>query len=397
MKKYIIQPHQTADSISRRTAIKTGITAAGAVALSHTSFGFPKEAPDEELTPFLNMPRTGPNRLDWETLDSWITPQDQVFSVSHYGTPEIDEKKFKLEITGLVKKPATFTPAQLKALPAKDQLMTLECSGNGAGKGFMNAIYNSKWTGIPLRPILEQCGIDPKAKEIVFIGADKKEETLRGKLKIEVPFGRSMSMEDAMNLDLLLAYQRNGKSMELRNGAPLRLIVPGWYGIANIKWLTRIEIRDRRYMGRFMGRDYVTVRGERRDNGIVPVETSVGRMNLKSIIARITRRPTAKGLVPLKAYGAVWGDGTEIKKVEVKVDEGKWVSAQIDAKPREKFCWQFFSIDLGNVKPGKHTVVSRAIDINGRVQPAAKDDEIALKKTYWEAYQQWPREIEVKA
>jgi DMSO/TMAO reductase YedYZ molybdopterin-dependent catalytic subunit len=177
----------------------------------------------------------------------------------------------------------------------------------------------------------------------------------------------------------------------------LRLIVPGWYGIANIKWLTRIEIRDRRYMGRFMGRDYVTVRGERRGNEIVPVETSVGRMNLKSIIARITRRPTAKGLVPLKAYGAVWGDGTQIKKVEVKVDEGKWLPAQIDAEPREKFCWQFFSIDLGNVKPGKHTVVSRAIDINGRVQPAAKDDEIALKKTYWEAYQQWPREIEVKA
>ena len=401
MKKINEPTKQPAGNVSRRTAIKTGITAAGAAAISLPSRAFPAESADEELTPFLDMPRTGPNRLDWETLDSWLTPQDQVFNVQHYGMPEIDEKNFKLEIDGLVKKPVVFTPAQLRDLPSKEQYMTLECSGNGASKGFINAIYNSKWTGTPLRPILEQCGIDPKAKEIVFIGADTKEETLRAKtrreLKIEVPFGRSMSMEDAMGQDLLLAYERNGKPIAHRNGAPIRLIVPGWYGIANVKWLTRIEVRDRRYMGRYMGRDYVTVRGERRGSEIMHVETSVGRMNLKSIIARITRRPTANGRVPLKAYGAAWGDGTEIQQVEVRVDDGKWLPAKLDAEPHKKFCWRFFSIDLGSVEPGKHTAVSRAIDVNDRVQPAAEDDEIALKKTYWEAYQQWPREIEVEA
>ena len=388
---------------TRRDALKTGSAAMAAVLaqMAMPGFAFPGENDTEELVPFLNMPRTGPNRLDWETLKEWLTPQDQVFSVQHYGIPEFDAKTFKLEITGLVKKPATFTLKDLKARTKKDQLMTLECSGNGAGKGFINAVYNSKWTGTPLAPILKECGLNSNAKEIVFFGIDRKKETLRKKtrreLTIDVPFGRSMSVADAMKLNLLLAYDRNGKPMEKRNGAPLRLIVPGWYGIANVKWLHRIEVRDRRYMGRFMGRDYVTVRGQRRGDEVVFVETSVGPMNLKSIIARITRGKTKSGLVPVKAYGAVWHNGTAIKKVEVQIDGGKWQAATLAKQPRSKFCWTFFSIDLGGLKPGKHTLVSRGIDVNGRVQPSGKDDEIALKKTYWEAYQQWPREIDLKA
>ncbi len=235
--------------------------------------------------------------------------------------------------------------------------------------------------------------------EVVFFGFDNNEETLRKgterELTVNVPFGRSMSVEDAMNLNLLLAYERDGKPIEKRNGAPVRLIVPGWYGIANVKWLKRIEVRDSRYMGRFMGRDYVTVRGERRDGEVVFVESSVTRMNLKSIVARITRRPASDGAIPLKAYGAAWDDGTGIQKVQVNVDDGKWQDATLDAQPRAKFSWVFFSIDLGALEPGKHTVVSRAINVKGRVQPPAEDDEIALKKTYWEAFQQWPREIDL--
>lgn len=347
--------------------------------------------------PFLDMPRPGENRLDWESLQEWLTPADQVFNVQHYGIPEFDEAAFRLDITGLVAQPQSFSLEQIKTLPSRDQLMTLECSGNGSSKGFMNAIYNSRWTGTPLAPLLQQCGIDPKASEIVFLGMDRKQETLRPssnrELTVEVPFGRSMSVEDALNLPLLLAYQRNGQPLEKRIGAPLRLIVPGWYGIACVKWLTRIDVRDRRYMGRYMGRDYVTVRGERRGQEVVYFETSVTRVNLKSVIARVTRRPTQDGLIPLRAYGAAWTDGTEIKAVEVQMDGGAWRPALLDAEPRAKFSWVFFSIDLGAVKPGKHVLVSRVIDANGRIQPAAEDDEIALKKTYWEAYQQWPREI----
>ena len=385
--------------VTRREAMKrTAITSVGFMSwISHASPVFSKQASEGELVPFLDEPRTSPNRLDWEALDSWLTPQDQVFSVQHYGIPKFDYNDYRLEIGGMVKNPKQFTVEQLKAFPKAEVLMTLECAGNGSNPGFMNAVCNNSWGGTPLAPILKECGIDPAVTEIVFFGEDKQEEALRPgtkrELKVEVPFGRSMSVTDAQRSDLLLAYERNGKSIEHRNGAPIRLIVPGWYGIANVKWLTRIECRDRRYMGKYMAREYVTVRGERLGGEIVYVESSVTRIQLKSVVARITRQSTVDGKVPAKAFGVAWDDGTGIAKVEVKVDDGPWQTAKLSDEPRSKFGWTFFSIELSPLTSGKHTVVSRAIDVNGRVQPSAEDDEIALKKTYWEAYQQWPRKI----
>jgi len=357
---------------------------------------FPGEEPNEEPVPFLKLPRVTRKMLDWETLDNWLTPQDQVFDVHHYNEPALDASKYQLEISGLVERPLTLTLDDVHKRAVGEELMTLECSGNGASAGFMGAVYNSRWTGTPLAPILKAVGIKPAATEVVFFGSDSKVETIHD-VKVDVPFGRSMSIEDAMNLRILLAYARNGKPLERRNGSPLRLIVPGWYGIANVKWLKRIEVRNRRYMGRFMGRDYVTLRGERHGNEVVFVESSVARMNLKSIIARVTRRPKQNGSIPIKVYGAAWSDGTEIAKIEVQVDGGPWQAARIDATPRSKYSWVFFSLGLDGLRPGKHVVVSRAIDVKGRTQPTAKDDEIALKKTYWEAYQQVPREFELLA
>jgi len=387
---------------TRRELLKTGLVSvtAGLSMLALPDFVFPGQADDEELVPFEDVPRCKPESLDWETLTEWLTPQDQVFSVQHYDIPEVDAAQYALEISGLVEHPLSLTLADIQALPREDQFMTLECSGNGSSPGFSNAVYNSSWTGTRLAPLLKQCGVQDGAIEIVFFGHDRKTETLRPgtprELSIEVPFGRSLSLEDAVNLNPLLAYERNGEPLAQRNGAPLRLIVPGWYGIANVKWLRRIEVWDRRYMGRYMGRDYVTVRGEKQGDEVVFVESSVTRMNLKSVIARVTRRPASEGKVPLKAYGAVWSDGTSIANVEVQLDGGDWQPAMLDATPVEKYSWRFFSMDLGSVAPGKHTLVSRGIGANGRIQPSELDDEIALKRTYWEAYQQWPREINVE-
>ena len=386
-------------TVTRRDALqKLSLSAMtiGFAQMSMPGFIFATQKEDEDLVPFLNMPRSTRAMLDWETLDSWLTPQDQVFNVSHYNVPKIEAADYTLEISGLVEKPLKFKLSDLQALPKKEQLMTLECSGNGAGKGFMGAVYNSKWTGTPLAPLLKEAGIKPEAKEIVFFGSDVKKEKIKD-YDVEVRFGRSMSVVDANDPNLLLVYLRNDQPLTKENGFPIRLLVPGWYGVANVKWLSRIEARAGRYMGRFMARDYVTLRGERRGDQIDYVETSVTRMNLKSMIARVTRKKAEGDMVPLKAYGAVWGDGTDFKKVEVQVDDGPWREATIDKEPRSKYSWAFFSIDLGPVKPGKHTVTSRATDVNGRVQPSLTDDEIALKKTYYEANQQVAREIEVKA
>src|SRR5262249_18503071 len=120
--------------------VGAGSVAALLAEVAMPGFAFPDEPAGEELVPFLDTPRTPPNRLDWESLDEWITPQDQVFNVQHYGIPTFDEKDFALEVTGLVKNPRKFTMAEIKKLPRSDQLMTLECSGNGSSKGFMDAV-----------------------------------------------------------------------------------------------------------------------------------------------------------------------------------------------------------------------------------------------------------------
>lgn len=389
------------ERLDRRDVLRGLSASAAAVLLSKNLFAFPAQRDGEELVPFLDTPRPGPNRLDWETLTEWLTPQDQVFNVQHYNTPTIKPEDYRLELTGLIDKPQTLTLDDIKKMPRQDQLMTLECSGNGASKGFSNAVYNSKWTGTPLKPLLESAGVKAGAVEVAFIGYDHQVEELRKgtprEVKFDVPFGRALSIHDALTLDALLVYERNGQPLEVRNGAPLRLIVPGWYGVANVKWLKRIEVRDRRYMGRYMARDYVTIRGERKGDQIEFIETSVARMNLKSVVARVMKQTAGADAGNFTAYGAVWGDGAPIKAIEVSVDGGEWKAAKIDAEPFDKFSWRFFSCPLGKLAAGKHKVVSRAISESGKIQPTAEDDEITLKKTYWEAYQQWPREIEVSA
>lgn len=389
-------------SFSRRDLLKKGVglTAAGLFFPSALDLlGLPPAHAEERLVPFIGATPAAKNRLDWQGLEEWLTPQDQVFNVQHYGIPEVDGETYKLEISGLVDKPLELSLCELKSRPIAKQITTLECAGNGASAGFMDAVYNSEWTGTPLAGLLEECGIQDSATEIVFFGHDTKEEVLRPgtnrELKVKVPFGRSMSIEDIRANNILVAWERNGEPLEVRNGFPVRLIVPGWYGVANVKWLKRIDVRDRRYMGRYMGRDYVTVRGEKIGEEIVFVESSVSRIRIKSIIGRITQRPNSDGSFTVRAYGAAWGDGTPMEKVEVQLNGGEWHAAKLDEAPNDTFGWKFFSIELGTISPGKHTLISRATDTSGKVQPSSDDDAIALKKTYWEANQQWPREVKI--
>src|SRR5262245_18534114 len=127
---------------------------AGLAVMSMPGFVFPGQEAGEESVPFQNVPRAKPESLDWETLDEWLTPQDQVFSVQHYGSPKVDSAGFQLQIDGLVERPRKLTINEIKALPREDRLMTLECSGNGSSAGFSGAVYNSRWTGTPLAALL---------------------------------------------------------------------------------------------------------------------------------------------------------------------------------------------------------------------------------------------------
>jgi DMSO/TMAO reductase YedYZ molybdopterin-dependent catalytic subunit len=170
----------------------------------------------------------------------------------------------------------------------------------------------------------------------------------------------------------------NGAPLTTPHGFPVRLIAPGWYGVANVKWLTRIEVRQTRFMGRFMARDYVTIREEDRPDGTVAVETSVGRARLKSAPARVTRKDGSYRIV-----GAAWGGAVD--RVEVAVDGGAWRPATIDPAYTAPYAWRLWAIDWPSPAPGEHTITSRAIDRDRIVQPGPSDPSIARKKTYWES------------
>jgi DMSO/TMAO reductase YedYZ molybdopterin-dependent catalytic subunit len=379
--------------MERRQVVGSGL-AAGAWAMLGvplSALGVKEPVAGDELVPFLDVQPVNPQRpmTIWHELDSWLTPESEFFTVKHYPAPQpADPAAWKLSVGGLVERPVTLSLGDLKKRKRVEHIATLECSGNGASYGFMGAIGNARWVGTPLAPILKDCRLSDAAREIVFFGADRGKEKVRDQ-ELEQSFARSLSREDASRPTVMLAYEMNGKPLSHEHGAPVRLVVPGWYGVAWVKWLDRIEAHDRRFMGRFMARDYVTIRGEPRGEQIVWRETSVGPMRIKSIVARVIRR--ADGTV--EVLGAAWNDGTPLKSVELKIDDGPWRTTRLSQDEKAPHAWTFWSLEWKGAAPGEHTLVSRAADAEGRVQPAADDPSIALKKTYWEANQQVIRRI----
>jgi DMSO/TMAO reductase YedYZ molybdopterin-dependent catalytic subunit len=377
--------------LSRRDFVGRGAAAAAALAGTGSLFALPPLADGETLVPFLTPQEISAERpmVQWDQLTSWITPTKEFFFVGHYGYPETKAEGWTLDVSGFVQKPRTFTLDELKKRPRREYTATLECSGNGVSAGFLGGIGNAKWGGTLLAPLLKECGVKPEGIEVVFFGKDSGTEKLRGAEYVQ-NFGRSLTVAEAMKDNVLLAWEMNGETLDNKHGGPLRLIVPGWYGVAWTKWMDRIEVHDRRFESRFMGRDYVTIRGEKRGDQTIWRELSVGKMNLKSIVARVTRRQDGT----LTITGATWNDGTPLKSVELKIDDGPWVATRLTEGIKADHCWKFFTHEWKNAAPGEHTLVSRATDAKG-TQPAADDQLIALKKTYWEANQQYARKIKL--
>ncbi len=228
--------------------------------------------------------------------------------------------------------------------------------------------------------------------EVVFFGSDEGEEEVQPFLvepvSMKQNFARSMSLEDALNPNVLLSYAVNGQPLPSPNGFPVRLIIPGWYGIANVKWLKRIEVRATRFMGRFMAKDYVTIREEMRNGESVWVQTSVGRGRLNSVPAKVTRLEGKH-----RIYGAAWG--APIQRVEVKIDDSGWGPAQIFKGQDSEFAWKFWRLEWENPAHGMHAISTRAIDTAGNIQPAADDPSLLRKRTYWESNGQLTRKIRI--
>jgi DMSO/TMAO reductase YedYZ molybdopterin-dependent catalytic subunit len=304
--------------------------------------------------------------------------------VQHYGQPELDLPSYRLQITGLVDNPIEYSLADLQAMPQFDLDAGFECGGNRPLGIFQGLIGNANWRGVRLRDLLEAAGIQPEGKEIVFFGGDIGVEEIR-ETEVEQAFARSLPLVDAMRDVNMLALQMNGEALPQGHGRPVRLLVPGFYGVANVKWLTQIHVQDRRYMGRFMGRDYVTLKKERVGDQERWVENSVTRINLKSAIVRVSRVADEFTIT-----GFVLNDGTPLQSVEVKIDDGPWQRAEIDPRSSQ-YSWKLFSMPWSNPGAGEHTIVSRVTDANGNVQPA--QSELPEKVSRWENFGQMPRTL----
>jgi DMSO/TMAO reductase YedYZ molybdopterin-dependent catalytic subunit len=413
--------------ISRRTLFKGGGAAAAgltAVRVAGPAHAFPGQ-PDEEVIPWLDQPPPNPvpdlivRQLDWEALDSRLTPPDQFFVINHYGQPVLNAEDWRLGIGGLVARPQSLTLADLKARRRREVEFTMECSGNTGLPFFIGGVGNARWAGTPLAPLLERSGILEEGIEVVFWGADAGEVTIRDNtgvigpgntgmvdpdgegfldLTITEQFARSMSLDDALSSENLLCYEMNGAPLPPEHGFPVRLIAPGWYGVANVKWLTHIEVRDQQYRGRFMARDYVTIREEVRDGETVWTFSSVRHDRLKSAPAKVTRRGRRYAIL-----GAAWG--APIAAVEVQIDNGPWIEARLErhrprsrrSKDRSEFAWTFWTLHWGKPAAGEHTIRSRAFDVDGNVQPAPDDPSIANKVTFWESNGQITRRVLIPA
>jgi DMSO/TMAO reductase YedYZ molybdopterin-dependent catalytic subunit len=353
------------------------------------------------------------NLLRWESLDSRLTPADNFFTVKHYNEPTLDPAAWRLSVEGLVGRPMSLSLADLQSRRRREVEFTLECSGNTGLPFFIGGIGNAVWGGAQLMPLLKGARLDGEASEVVFWGADSGTVTIRDNsgvtsagltgsgepdagggldLTITEHFARSMSVHDAMSPGNLLCYDMNGEPLPNEHGAPVRLIAPGWYGVANVKWLTRIEVIDRRFTGRFMARDYVTFREQIVGGETVWSFTNVGQARLKSAPAKVTHEGSDYSIV-----GVAWG--APIASVEVSIDSGPWQPAQLCGQSghgsRQGLAWQFWTFDWGTPSSGSHTVASRAIDVDGNVQPAPDDPFLASRRTYWENNGQITRTVQI--
>lgn len=389
------------ETTTRREALRKGFSTVAMLA-AIPQFAVPALAQGESDAEFLDYPKTfNPNNpnsttkvLDIRKIDGLITPADQFFSIQHHNIPELDGASHKIKFTGMVKKETALSLADLKAMKSTEVVAGYECSGNRpAGMEALSSC--GRFTGVRLADVLKSVGVGPKAREVVFFGADRgtidvgfRQQTF----KLDQQFGRSMTLENATKPEPILAYALNGEPLARRSGFPVRLIMPGWYGVANVKWLSEIHLQEDRYLGNYQARWYRSLKGEGgtgedTDPGTQWVETEITRLHLKSVVARVRKSGGSHQII-----GFVLNDGTPLKSVEVKIDDGPWQQATLDPK-NTRFSWKLFSLKWDGAKPGEHTIVSRVTDAEGAVQPTL--DELKRKKTFLQDNSQFPRKVRI--
>jgi DMSO/TMAO reductase YedYZ molybdopterin-dependent catalytic subunit len=302
-------------------------------------------------------------------LGADVTPTAQFYRRNHFPLPVLDEAAWRLDVGGMVQQPLSLSLHELTQLPAETAVVTLECAGNGRAlfrpsttgvQWGLGAVSTAAWTGPRLADVLARAGIKGGAREVIFGGAD---HGMVDDVPHPIRFERSLTVQDAVESGALLAYAMNGQPLPVRHGYPLRLIVPGWYAVASVKWLTEIRVVAERFDGFFQDQDYVYEWNRTGDSVREPVR-------LQQVRAMITRPSTgqelSRGVVIV--CGVAWSGAAPITRVEVSVADGPWRKARLVGTPAAHG-WQQWEFLASGLRPGEVRIRARASDLAGRSQP----------------------------
>ena len=305
-------------------------------------------------------------------LSAAVTPARSVYVRSNFTRPELDGSH-RIGVTGAITVPFSISVEELHAMPQRHVMVTLECAGNGrlgmepvpTGEPWRyGAVSTTAWSGVPLRLLLERAGVHADAVEVVAIGADAGP---RDDADGDVRFVRSLPLSDAMHPDTLVATHMANEPLTRDHGAPVRLIVPGWYGMANVKWLAALEVVTTPYAGYFQQLRYVYDV----DGTIEPVR----RARVKSMIT--TPQEGATCGRQLLVQGWAWSGAGAISRVELAVhdrvelavhDAPVWIEAALGT-PASAYAWTPFEAELAVPDTAQVTIRSRATDVAGSTQP----------------------------
>ncbi|MDB4971098.1 MAG: Sulfite oxidase [Myxococcales bacterium] len=294
-----------------------------------------------------------------------LTPREAHYIRCNFDVPRIDPETHRIRVEGAVAGTLSFSAADLAELPQRSVTVTLECAGNGrtdmaplpAGEPWSRgAVSTASWTGVPLGVLLDRAGLRDDVVEILATGADRG---IPSGADDELPFARALPLDKARDPNVLVALEMNGLPIPVEHGAPARLIVPGWYGMASVKWVSRIAALTEPFNGWFQSKRYVYERGSDRR----PVDV----MRVKSLLVA----PETGGTVPrgrVTLSGWAWSGAAPIIGVELSVDGGEWMPATLDAT-LAPHAWRRFDLEVELDEPGRHSVRTRGRDAAGRTQP----------------------------
>jgi DMSO/TMAO reductase YedYZ molybdopterin-dependent catalytic subunit len=311
------------------------------------------------------------------SLNSWITPTPRFFVRSHLPMPRMDVASYRLEVEGEVDRPLTLTYSDLRELPDRTVVATMECAGNSRTRVYPpaegipwkhGALGTARWRGVPLAEVLGRAGVRNGATEVVLEGADRGRE--RG-VAGEISYAMSVPIQKARDPDTLLAIEMNGADLEPRHGFPVRAVVPGWYGMASVKWLTRISVIDHPFQGYYRTRPYVFIHeGDDPESSKKPVTS----LQVKSLITW-PAEDAVLSTGPHIVRGVAWGGSGTIARVELTtrpVDGSEapppWTPAVL-LEPRARHAWVRWECALRFDAPGYHVIRVRATDDAGTTQP----------------------------